>query len=413
MPQPEKSEIDLRIVQDAVAADEEVEKIHFLEPFIILFKHKFLVLGIVSLAAIASIVVSLLLPPIFTATTRIMPPQQNQSVASAMLGQLGPLAAAASKDFGLRSTSDIYVVMLHSQTAADALIQRFSLKAVYKEELDIRAEQRLEDNTKIEAGKEGVISLSVSDRDPRRAADLANGYVEELLKLTQTLAVTEAGQRRLFFEREMQKASDELAHAEQQLKHTEQTTGIIQLESQSKAMIETVGELRARIAAKQVELQALRSFATEQNSQVDIARRELAGMQLELERLERQNGGTDNYDISLKNVPEAGLAYVRATRELKYREALFELLAKQYEAARIDEAKDAAIVQVLDRARPPEIRSSPHRTVMVLAITFVAFLVAIILAFLAEAREHLKSDPQFLDKLAILKFYFFRGLRSS
>jgi capsule polysaccharide export protein KpsE/RkpR len=369
-------------------------------------------LAIVSLAAIASVVLSLLLPPVFTATTRIMPPQQNQSVASAMLGQLGPLAAVAGKDLGLRSTSDIYIVMLRSQTVADALIQRFSLKAVYKQKLDIYVEQRLEDNSKIEAGKEGVISLSVSDRDPRRAANLANGYVEELIKLTQTLAVTEAAQRRLFFEREVQKASDELANAEQELKHIQQTTGIIQLESQSKAMIESIGELRARIAAKQVELEGLRSFATEQNAQVVVAHRELEAMQVELQRLERQSGGTDNYNISLKNVPEAGLAYVRAMRELKYREALFELLAKQYEAARIDEAKDAAIVQVLDRARPPEVRSSPHRSVMVLAITFVAFIAAIILAFLAEAREHLKSDPQFLDKLAILKFYLFRGIRS-
>jgi tyrosine-protein kinase Etk/Wzc len=411
MTQPEKAEINLRIAQKTVAAADEVEGIHFLEPFIILFKHKLLVLAVVASAFLLSVVVSLLLPFRYTATTKIMPPQQSQSVATAMLGQLGPLAAAAGRDLGLRNPSDIYVVMLRSQTVVDALIRRFSLKEVYKQKLDVHAEEQLTDRTKIEAGKEGVIAISVTDAEAQRAANMANAYVEELLKLTQTLAVTEAGQRRLFFEREVQKASDDLARAEQDLKRTEQATGIIQLESQSKAMIENIGTLRARITAKEVELEALRSFATDQNVQVDIARRELASMRQELGRLEKQ-GGSDVYDMPLRNVPEAGLAYVRAMRDLKYREALFELLAKQYEIARIDEAKDAAIVQVLDRARPPEIRSWPRRTVMVLAITFVALIVAVVLAFVVEASERLKADPEFLDKWSLLKFYFFRRLRT-
>jgi tyrosine-protein kinase Etk/Wzc len=409
--QPEKTEIRLRVAQETMAPPEEVESIHFLEPFIILSKRKFMILGIVLSVAVTSAVISLFLPPTFTATTRIMPPQQSQSVAAAMLGQLGPLAGMAGKDLGLRNASDIYIAMLRSETIADALMQRFSLMSVYKAKYQVLARQRLEDSTKIDAGKEGVISLSVSDRDPGRAANLANAYVEELQRLTQTLVVTEAGQRRLFFEREVRKASDELATAEQGLKHTQEKTGIIQLDNQSKAMIESLTGLQAQVAAKEAEVGAMKSYSTDRNPSLIRAESELAALRAELARMEAGQVGSSVADLPLRRVPEAGLEYVQRLREVKYRESLLEVLSKQYEVARIDEAKDAAIVQVLDRAHSPELKSWPHRTVIVLAATFVAFFLGVLIAFVAEAMQRLRADPVSAEKLRVLRFYLFQGLR--
>src|SRR5262249_48561294 len=158
------------------------------------------------------------------------------------------------------------------------------------------------------------------------------------------------------------------------------------------AIIEGIGTLRAHIVAKQVEVQAMRSFATEQNAQLNIAERELAGMQAELKRLEQQSGGGDIYDISLKNLPEAGLAYIRATREFKYREALFELLARQYEFARLDEARDAVNIQVVEPAIEPDRRSFPPRTLMTSFFTISGFFVGCLIVVFGQWKARAQSD---------------------
>src|SRR5262249_48003076 len=161
----------------------------------------------VAAAAVLSAAVVMIWPQYYAAETKILPPQQSQSIASAMLGQLGQLApligATSGKDLGLRNPNDMYVAMLRSRTIADQLIDRFSLMSVYREKRRVEARRRLNSLTEIEAGKDGVITVSVEDRDPRRATDMANGYVEALEKLTHTLAITEAGKRRVFFESEM------------------------------------------------------------------------------------------------------------------------------------------------------------------------------------------------------------------
>lgn len=386
----------------------EEPKKHFLDPIVTVARHKKLVVALPLAAAVVTAIVALILAPAYTAEVKMMPPQQNQSVASGLLGQLGQLGSFAgatvnAKDLGLHSASDLYAVMLHSRTVADALIQRFSLMSLYQARRHEDARMRLDSSTRIIISKEGVISISVTDRDPKRAADIANAYVDELLKLTQKLAVTEAGQRRLFFEREVQSASDELASAEQALKKTQETTGIIQLDSQAKAMIDSLTTLHAQLAAKEAQIQAMRSYATAENPDLIRLQQETAALRSELTRMEKGQGGTSLTDVSVKDVPEAGMEYLRRLREVKYREALLDLLTRQYEAARIDEAKDAAIVQVLDRAEPPEYRSSPHRTAMVLTVAFLALLLAVLLTFLIESFKKLKSDPEFAVRMQLLR----------
>jgi uncharacterized protein involved in exopolysaccharide biosynthesis len=415
MAQVQKAEVHVRVAEEAPVAEaaEQLERIHFPEQLIVLAKRKVFISKFVGIAVILSVITVFLLPKTYTATGKIMAPQQNQSMAAtAMVSQLGPLAALVGQGVGLRNPSDIYVAMLRSDTVANGLIDRFSLMSVYNKKLRIDARRRLADRTEISAGKEGVISISVDDRNPQRAADLANGYVEEVEKLTKTLNVTEASKRRLFFEREVKMENDSLADAEVALKQTQEKTGLILLDSQSRAMIESVTSLRASIAAQEVKVQAMRSFATTENPDLVLAEQELATMRAQLDRLERGGGKRSIADVAIENVPTVGLEYIRKLREVKYHEALFALLAKQYEAAKIDEARDALIVQQLDKAVPPEKKSGPYRLLIVLAITLLAVMVACVGAFWMEAMEQAKEDSQFAARLQLFKFYLLGERRS-
>jgi uncharacterized protein involved in exopolysaccharide biosynthesis len=270
------------------------------------------------------------------------------------------------------------------------------------------ARHDLENASSIVLGKEGFVSISVEDKDPSRASQIANAYVDELRQLTQDLAVTEAGQRRLFFERQLELAKNNLADAEQALKETEQKTGLIQLDGQAKAIIESVVKLRALMAAKEVELHAMRLFSTEQNPDVMLGEQQLSGLRAQLALMEKQSSGPADIQVSASsvpsgNVPEAGLQYVRKLREVKYAEAMFELLAKQYEAARLDEAKTAAVIQVLDPAIEPDRKSSPERTWMVVIATLLGLFGSVGYVLSSEALGRMRLNPDVNERLTMLK----------
>jgi tyrosine-protein kinase Etk/Wzc len=386
-----------------------------LDLLIVLSRRKRIILRTTLAAAVLAAIVSLVLPNRYTATTNILPPQQSQSLAASMIGQLGalgPMAAMAQKDLGLKNPNDLYVGMLRSRTAEDALIRRFDLLQVYREKKMSEARKDLENASSIVLGKEGFISISVEDKDRSRAPQIANAYVEQLRQLTQDLAVNEAGQRRIFFERQLELAKNNLAGAEQALKETEQKTGLIQLDGQAKAIIESVVKLRAAIAAKEVELHAMRLFSTEQNPDVQLREQQLSGMRAQLALLEKQSGGpgnvAGNVEVPAGNVPEAGLQYVRKLRDVKYAETIFELLAKQYEAARLDEAKTAAVIQVLDPAIEPDRKSSPQRTLIVVIVTLLGFFGSAGYVLSAEALCRLRLNPDVDARLTTLKTAVFQ-----
>lgn len=389
----------------------EANECHVLDLLIILSRRKHIVLRTTLAAAILSAIVSLLLPNRYTATANILPPQQSPSLAASMIGQLGslgPIAAMAQKDLGLKNPNDLYVGMLRSRTAEDALIRRFDLLRVYRDKKMSDGRRDLENASSIVLGKEGFVTISVEDKDRSRAPQIANAYVEQLRKLTQDLAVTEAGQRRLFFERQLELAKNNLADAEQALKETEQKTGLIQLDGQAKAIIEAVVKLRALIAAKEVELHAMRLFSTEQNPDVMLGEQELSGLRAQLALLEKQGGPPGNVQVAVGNVPEAGLQYVRKLRDVKYAETIFEILAKQYEAARLDEAKTAAIIQVLDPAIEPDRKSSPPRTLIVVIMALLGFFGSVGYILLAEALCRLRSNPDVNARLTTLTTSIFQ-----
>jgi uncharacterized protein involved in exopolysaccharide biosynthesis len=343
----------------------------------ILLKQKKFIATTTFAVAISSALISLLLPDVYTATAKVLPPQQSHSTASVLANQLSGLAGLVGGSVGIKNPADIYVGMLKSRTIADALIGKYRLREIYDTDTMVATRMEFAANSRITTGKDGLIAIEFDDTDPERSAAIANGYVEELDKLAQSLAVTEAAQRRLFFERQLQLAKQELTQAEAALKATQEKTGLIKLDDQGRAAIEAIAALRAQISAKEVELQAMRTFTTGSNPDYVRAREQLIGLKGELAKLERdQLAGGGGGVLPFSKIPEAGLEYVRRYRDVKYQESIFEFLAKQLEAARIDEAKEAAVIQVVDEAIPPDRKSRPKRTLIVLVSTALALLLA-------------------------------------
>jgi tyrosine-protein kinase Etk/Wzc len=222
--------------------------------------------------------------------------------------------------------------------------------------------------------------------------------------VTQNLAVTEAARRRLFFQHEVEQEKVELALAEENLRRTQESTGLIELDSQAKAIIEGVARLRGEIAAKEVERQAMSSFATDQNPDYKLTQQQLEGLRAQLARMERSERlGNGNIDVPTQKVPQAGLEYLRSLRDVKYHEMLFEVLAKQFEAAKIDEAKEGSIIQVIDYAVPPDKKSGPHRSIILLLGIVVGLTFSSAWIFLTEMSRD--PDQQHHWMVRIVKSY--------
>jgi uncharacterized protein involved in exopolysaccharide biosynthesis len=332
------------------------------------------------------LILSLLLPNMYTAITRILPPQPTQSMASAMLGQLAPLASLAGHDLGMKNPNDIYIAMLESRIGGDALIQRFDLMRRYRCRSMDKTREELARRTAVINGKDGIISISYEDEDSRRAADISNAYVEELSKISTTLSITEAGQRRLFYENQLRLTKEQLSSAEAALRATQESTGLIEPEAQARAIIDSVAGLRAQIAVKEVQLRSMSAFATDANPDYVLTRREIAGLRGQLSQLERDTGAQPKGDLQVATVkvPEVSMEYLRRYRDVKYYETIFGLVAQQFEMAKMDQARDMAAIQVLDPAIPPEKKSRPQRLSLVLMGIFGTALTAMLVAILRE-----------------------------
>ena len=382
------------------------DEISLLDLLIVLAKHKKRIVGVTLGAAVLSVAVSLSMANIYTATARILPPQQGSSGAAAVLAQLGGLAGAAGGLAGIKNPNDLYVGMLKSRSVSDAIIARFNLQKVFETKTLVDTRKKLDGLTTIAAGKDGLITVEFEDEDPKFAADVANAYAEELYKLNQALAVTDASQRRLFFEGHLKIAKETLTAAETAMRELQEKTGLLVLDQQSRASIESVVAVRAQIAAKEVQIQSMRLFATGNNPDLKFAEQELTSLRSQLEKLRANDPG--DVLIPASKIPGQGLEYVRRMREVKYAETIFEVLAKQYELARIDEGKNASLIQVLDSAVPADKKSKPKRSLIVVLSTLAAFFFAVLSAFVSEAMSRARHDPKQAERLGELR-RLFRG----
>jgi len=325
-----------------------------------------------------------------------------------MLNQLGPLAGVAGSAIGGGSDSEVLLTMIKSRRIQDTLIESHGLQNGEGGKLTmVESRKELSKATVVSIGrKDGVITVSVENESPKKAAAIANDYVSELEKLSKELALSEASQRRAFLEKQLADAFTKLQAAENAMTASQQQSGLIQLDAQGQAIIEGIAALQAQIAAKEVELGAVRLFATDENPEVKQILTTIQELRKQLTNLERANPKAQQAGSSIlrtDQVPEAGMEYLRRTRDLKYAETIHQLIAQQYQMAKVDEAQNAPILQVLDAAIPPERRSYPKRAQMVLmSVVASAFLMCLI-AFILEAKRQAQENPEQAEKIADLK----------
>jgi tyrosine-protein kinase Etk/Wzc len=412
MPMPESKkdgEPASAVAIPATAPRGELE-ISLLDILIILAERWRLILAITAIFAILAIATSLLLPNRYTASVTLLPPQQNSSMASALTSQLGSMtgmAALAGGGLSLKNPNDEFVGMLTGRTIEDAMVEHFGLMQEYHRRYQSDARKVFEKHASVDgSNKDGLIHISVSDSDPHRAAELANGYVDQFRILSEHLAITEASRRRLFFEQELEQAKDKLASAEEALKLTEQRTGLIALDSQSRALIESAASLRAQITAREVQIQGMETYATGENAGLIQAQRELESLRAQLAKLGGSEDSSGELMVPKGKVPEAGLEYVRKLRDVKYYETIFDILARQFEIAKLDEAKQGSLIQVVDTAVAPDKRSFPNRILIVAGATAAGLFFGVLAALLQAGIRRLEDDPYARAKLAALRKSF-------
>ena len=360
--------------------DEHEPTISLTDVLIWLGERKALIGAVTGAAAVLSLVVALLLPPIYTArTTFLAPGSQQQSGSAAALAALGSLGALGGLPGGLgaKTPDDLYVALLKSDSVQHGLDQRFNLRAHYNVETYEALRKALPNHVRVTADKKsGVISVEVDDKDAKFAADLANAHEPEVTKLLGRLAVSEAQLRRGFFEKQLQETKENLIKAEQTLQAVQEKSGVIVLDKQAEALITNAALLRAQISEREVQLRVLRMSATDQNPVVIRLNSELRGLRAELARMESTQGGTPGsaVDLPVGRIPEAAVDYVRARRELKLQEMLLEGMLRQYEIAKLDEAKEGPVLQQVDIALVPDYKSRPSRALIVIASALAALL---------------------------------------
>ena len=332
-----------------------------------LFSHhwKLLVVGSL-LAGSAALGITYLIRPTFTAITTFLPPQQQQSAAAAMLTSLGPLAGFAGAAGAIRTPADQYVALMQSVTVSDRLIEQFKLLQEYDVDYLVDARKELASNVRVNVGKkDGLITVEVDDKNPQRAADMANSYVDELRRMTDRIAITEAQQRRLFFERQLVQTRDKLTAAQLALEASGFSQGALRAEP--KAAAEGYARLRAEVTAAEVRLHTMRGSLADDTPEVRQQQAALAALRGQLARLEQAT--------EVRGAPD----YVGKYREFKYQETLFELFSRQYELARVDESREGALIQVVDAALAPEKKSAPKRALIAVATTSASFLILLLI----------------------------------
>jgi len=352
------------------AVDDEISLLDLLQ--VIVENLRLLVFGPL-LVGLFALGVAFILPPVFTAKAVFLPPQQQQSAAASMLASLGSLGGLAGAA-GLKNPTDQYVAFLKSNTIKDALIDRFKLIQRFEVRLRSDARLQLDSIVRISAGKDGLMSIEVDDIDAGFASALANAYIEELRVLLAKLAVTEAQQRRVFFEKQLNQTKENLAKAETLLR----STGVSDraLKSNPASAVAAVAALKAQVTAQEVKLGAMRGYLADSSPEFKLALAELASLRSQLTKLERDDSGPGK---------SADVDYVNRYRDFKYHETLFELFAKQYEIARVDEAREGAVIQVLDAAQVPERKSKPKRALIAVIATLAAGFALLLLVFLRQA----------------------------
>ncbi len=378
-----------------------VRRLDLLDVMLIFARRKWLILAWALAGLLIAIIAIFRAPTLYKAECTIMPPQQEQSSA-ALLSQLGALTAFAGvgSNLGLKNPADLYIAILQTNLVAESMVDRFHLMDVYKIPDREGAAGKLRKRSKFLADKTGLIQIMVEDKDPKRAVTLVNGYADQLFEQNNRLAIGAASQRRQFFEQQLAREKDRLADAEIAMKQTQQSTGVLQLTGQAQTIIAQESNIQANITSHEVQLGALLSSSTEQNPDVIRLRTELTGLREQLQQLQK---GTSGQMLTQREFPAAGLEYIRKERDVQYHQTLYDLLARQLEAARIDEAKASPQVQVLDPPLLPRVRSWPKPFLFMLIGLVVGTMFGCIRVAVIYLYDYAETDPRLRERYLQVK----------
>lgn len=324
----------------------------------------------------------------------------SSSTVGQLLGGLGSIIQSGA------TNRDTFLAILKSRTMAEDLVSRFNLKDYYKGRFTEDAIRILEKATDIKVTKEGVITVAVEDKDRKLAAAIANAYVTTLDRLFSRLGTTDASRQRAFIADRLEKTEKALRQAEEALRRFQEKNKAVVITEQTRTAIEEAAKQRGQIAAAEVQLEVMRSFATEGNPQLIQQKRQIEEMKRQLAQMEYGRGldpgsGADtlardkqDFHVPFTKVPELGMDLVRLTREVKIQETVFSLLTSQFEQAKIAEARDTPVVQILDRAVPAEIRSKPKTSLNMAIAGALSLFIGVFLAFFLEYLSRIRRQQQ-------------------
>ena len=374
--------------------DDEISLLDLLQ--VIVDNLRLLVLGPL-VCGLAALGYSFTIPPTYTAKTQFLPPQQQQSSAASMLASLGALGGLAGAATGLKNPADQYIAFMKSISVQDALIERFKLVEKYEATLKTDVRMALTGSVRIASGKDGLISVEVDNKDPKFAAELANAHVEELRNLLARLAVTEAQQRRMFFEKQLQITKENFTKADLALKSSGINSSV--LKTSPGSAVEAVARLKAGISVQEVKLGTMRNYLTESSPDFKQALSELASLKSQLAKAEKEEPAS-------KDASD----YVARYREFKYQETMFDLFAKQFELAKVDESREGAVIQVLDTAEPPERKAKPKKAMIAINATLASCFALLLFVFVRSALKNASQDEETKLRMAALNSSWKRAL---
>jgi tyrosine-protein kinase Etk/Wzc len=374
--------------------DEEISLVDLLR--MIVDNLRLLVLGPL-MCGLAALGISFAITPTFTAKTQFLPPQQQQIAAASILASLGTLGGLAGQATGIKSPADQYIAFMKSVSLQDVLIDRFNLIDKYEAKLKTDARFALTSSVRIASGKDGLIIVEVDDNDPKFAADLANAHVEELRNLLGRLAVTEAQQRRMFFEKQLQITKENLAKADLALKSSGINSSV--LKSSPSSAVEAVARLKAGISVLEVKLGSMRNYLTESAPEFKQALSELASLKTQIAKAEKEEPAV-----------QGASDYVARYREFKYQETMFELFAKQFELAKVDESREGAVIQVLDIAEPPERKAKPKKAMIVIIAVLATGFALLLFVFIRSALISASQNQETRHRISALQASWKRAL---
>jgi uncharacterized protein involved in exopolysaccharide biosynthesis len=373
----------------------------------------------VAVGLLVSTLVAFLIPKSYISTAQLMPPDSQSTSGMGMMAAMaakggGGLAGMAGDLLGLKSSGALFIGVLRSQTSQDRLIQQFDLRKVYGKRLVVDAQTKLDENTSIsEDRKSGIITISVTDHSPQRAAALAGAYVDQLNSLVSELTTSSAHRERVFLEERLKVAKQDLDDATNQLAQFSSKNNTLDIQQEGKAMLDAAGSIAGEMIAAQSQLEGLRQIYTDNNPRVRALNARVTELRRQLEKLggvqaNGLNGTALSTDQSadpsaaragggmpyptIKSLPLLGAKYADYYRRAKIQETVFELLTGQYELAKVQEAKETPSVKVLDPARVPEKKSYPPRLEIMILGTFLVFAMSAVWV-LGSARWE-EADPQ-------------------